>query len=168
MKIRFQNITQSGETLLELTMAAGLAVLVISALTITTIIGLRNSQLSQNQTQATKLAQEGIEKVRSLRSRNQSVCLDLGSPMPWDSVFTASDFTNKEFKLNGANCSDPSGNYLVTSAAPDLSPTTSLPFTRRLYLTKTGSKQINVTSTVSWRDYSGPHQTELITVLSNQ
>lgn len=168
MKTKLTTLTQTGETLLELTMAAGLAVLVISALTITTIIGLRNSQLSQNQTQATKLAQEGIEKVRSLRSRNQSVCLDLNSPIPWDSVFTAPDFTSKEFKLNGTGCSDPSGNYLVTSAIPDLTPTTSLPFTRRLFLTKTGSKQINVTSIVSWRDYSGPHQTELITVLSNQ
>lgn len=149
-------------------MAAGLAVLVISALTITTIIGLRNSQLSQNQTQATKLAQEGLEKVRSLRSRNQSVCLDLNSPIPWDSIFAADLAQKKEFKLNGVGCSDPSGNYLVTSAAPDLAPTSALPFTRRLYLQKTSPKQINVTSTVSWTDYSGSHQSELITILSNQ
>lgn len=148
-------------------MAAGLAVLVISALTITTIIGLRNSQLSQNQTQATKLAQAGIEQVRSIRSRNQSVCLSLNTPIFWDDLYGQS-FTKKEFKLNGPGCSDPSGAYLVTSSSPDLTPTTTLPFTRRIYLEKTTAGQINVTSVVSWNDYSGPHQTELITLLSNQ
>lgn len=159
-------INEHGETLLELTMAAGLAVLVIAALTITTIIGLRNSQLSQNQTQATKLAQEGLEKVRSLRSRNQTVCLVSNSPQNWDDLY-ASDFVKTEFKFGGSGCPEPATS-LAVSSAPDLSPTNDLPFTRRIYLEKSSSNQITVTSLVSWTDYSGPHQTQLITILSNQ
>lgn len=162
-------INQTGETLIELTMAAGLAVLVVSALTITTIIGLRNSQLSQNQAQATKLAQQGIEQVRAIRSRNQSVCLVLNNPIPWDNLYTQ-EFPDKEkdYKINGTGCSDSSGTYLVLSTTPDLSPTQALPFTRHIHLEKTSPDQISVSSVITWSDYSGPHQTELITILSNQ
>lgn len=150
-------------------MAAGLAVLVISALAITTIVGLRNSQLSQNQIQATKLAQAGIEEVRSIRSRDQSVCLAPNTPLPWDDIY-GQNFSRSEFRLNGNGCTGATGSYLVYTGdgTPDLAPTSQLPFTRRIYLEKTSSTEIMVTVTVDWNDYSGPHQSKLITILSNQ
>jgi DNA-binding NarL/FixJ family response regulator len=45
----------------------GVAIIVVGALTFATIASLRNAQFSQNQAQATKLAQEGLEKVKSLK-----------------------------------------------------------------------------------------------------
>lgn len=169
MNNNIQAVNQKGETLLELTMAAGLAVLVISALTITTIIGLRNTQLSQNQTQATKLAQEGLEHVRSIRSRNQTVCL-LSGPITWDNLLSSAVQLNKtEFKQDVSTCDATAANLAITNSGnPDLSPTPQLPFTRRIYLQKTDANQITVTAQVSWTDYSGSHHSELITILSNQ
>src|SRR5438105_921832 len=64
---------ESGQSLLEITLTLGIAALVISAIAITTIVGLQNSEYSQNQIQATKLAQEGLEAIRSMRDNDTPV-----------------------------------------------------------------------------------------------
>ena len=49
------------------------SVIVVGALVFAIIASLRNAQFSKNQSQATKLAQEGIEKVRSARDRGETI-----------------------------------------------------------------------------------------------
>lgn len=64
---------EKGQTLLELLVVLSVSVIVIGALVFATIASLRNAQFAKNQAQATKLAQDGIEKVRSGRDRNLTV-----------------------------------------------------------------------------------------------
>lgn len=61
---------QAGQSILEVVVASAVGILVVSALTFATIFSLRNANFAKNQAQATKLAQEGIEKVRSVRDRD--------------------------------------------------------------------------------------------------
>jgi type II secretory pathway pseudopilin PulG len=65
--------SQKGQSLLELIVVIAVAVIVIGALVFATFSSLRNSQFAKNQSQATKLAQEGIEQVRTFRDRDGSV-----------------------------------------------------------------------------------------------
>src|SRR5689334_17998405 len=62
-------INQKGQTLLELIVVMAVSVIITGALVFAIISSLRNAQFAKNQAQATKLAQEEIEKVRSLRDR---------------------------------------------------------------------------------------------------
>ena len=64
-----------GQSLMELVVVLAVMIFVISALTFATIASLRNAQFSQNQAQATKLAQEGMERVRTSRDRNANINL---------------------------------------------------------------------------------------------
>lgn len=73
---------QLGQTLIELVIVIAVLVLIIGALVSATIASLRNAQFSNNLTQATKLAQEGIEKVRSSRDRNKTI--SFGTITSWN------------------------------------------------------------------------------------
>ena len=66
-------LTEKGQTLMELTVVLAVAVLVVGALTFATIASIRNASFAKNQAQATKLAQEAIERVRIGRDRNQCI-----------------------------------------------------------------------------------------------
>lgn len=68
---RTQN--QYGQSLVELIVVTAVAVIVMGALTFATIASLRNAAFSKNQTQATKLAQDGLERMRGLRDRDSDI-----------------------------------------------------------------------------------------------
>lgn len=164
-------INQQGQALLELTIATGLALMVVTALTITTIIGLRNSQFAQNQLQATKLAQEGLEIVRTIRDRDYTVCLEI------DNVYKWSDLRNKNFSTprslviekNVSSCPlgagiNTSPLWLKSTPTPEIIGN----FKREIFIQGNSSlnKNIQITSRVSWTDFSGTHKSELVTKLS--
>src|SRR5689334_4691422 len=72
---------QKGQTLLELVVLVAIVVVVVSSLVFANILTSRNSQFSKNQSQATKLAQEALEKVRTLRDRDGTInTLNLAYP----------------------------------------------------------------------------------------
>lgn len=56
-----------GQTLLEVVIALGIAVIVVSLITIAVIFALDNATYGKNQNLATQFAQEGMEVVRQLR-----------------------------------------------------------------------------------------------------
>ena len=62
-----------GQTLLELIVVVTVGIVIVAALTFIIIFSLRNADLAKNQTQATKLAQEAVEKVRSIRDTDGGV-----------------------------------------------------------------------------------------------
>lgn len=66
---------QTGQSILEVIVAATVGILVVAALTFVTIFSLRNANFAKTSAQATKLAQEGIERVRTGRARGQ--CINL-------------------------------------------------------------------------------------------
>ena len=77
--------SEKAQTLLELVVVISVLVIVVSALTFATIASIRNASFAQNQLQATKLAQEGIERVRTGRDRVQSITIGGTSVTSWNS-----------------------------------------------------------------------------------
>ncbi len=166
--------TQLGQSLLEVTITLGIAVSLILALTITTLQGLQSSQFSQNQVQATKLAQEGLERVRFLRNANIPVTLG-GSdynwygnpPLIWDWDFQTYqpiiDCNQCRFQFD--SCSE--GVCQLEPFSGSGEKIADSPFTREIRIEDSDSNQKKITSRVSWTDVSGTHESKLITVLSN-
>lgn len=75
---------QYGQSLLEVIIAMTVGILVVVALVFATIFSLRNAAFAKNSAQATKLAQEGIERVRLGRDRDSSISILGSSVTSWN------------------------------------------------------------------------------------
>lgn len=62
---------QSGQSLIEVVIALLVIVVVLGALVVTILTGLKNAQFAQSQVKATKYAQEALDKIRAIRDRDQ-------------------------------------------------------------------------------------------------
>lgn len=134
--------TYSGISLLEVIIAMAVAVVLISGLVFSVTASIRNSQFAKSQTLATKLAQEGLEKIRGYRDQN-----------------TWATFTTP---VGSPNC----GNLSTMGIAAPPSP-----FTRIVACVDTTPSDVDkrkVTVTVSWTDPMGTHQSQLTSYFSNQ
>ena len=170
LKCQMSNVmrSQNGQTLLELVIVISVSVIVVGALVFATIASMRNASFSKNQAQATKLAQEGIEKVRSLRDRNEdnkvnfikrngehtSQFSDL-----WSIQFGCADsISNCYFRLI-------SGSLIggASTAFEDISTS----FRRQILIEDQddGTSQKKVTAVVTWSDFAGVHESKLTTIL---
>lgn len=182
-------MNSKGQSLIELVVALGLLAVIITILAVATITGLQNSQFSKNQALATKLAQEGQEKIRTIRARNYTVC----GPNPssptgvkdWNSIYGSDmncqatpslacsyvlatidtppaiiDCTATEFWLNNVNTTQPE--QIMNEGVN---------FDRIITIKDYGvvpnRAQKEVTVTVSWTDFSGVHSSKLVTVLAD-
>jgi type II secretory pathway pseudopilin PulG len=132
--------TQKGQTLIEAIVAIGVAVLVMSGLVVAVISAVKNAQFAKNQSLATKYALEGMELVRQDRDTNWAIFYGRISPnsyclntQPWSSGQCAS------FNLGGI-------------------------FKREAMFEQEGAdpNKVKVTMTVSWRDPTGDHKSELV------
>lgn len=184
------SVRQSGQSLMELVVVVAVAVIVVGALTFATIASLRNAQFAKHQAQATKLAQEGIERVRTGRDRNRSINSSggLDSVISWNGDANVGSIW--DYQING-NCGDitlkppvycyfnitDEGilNYLVASSAfpqgaaePIPPDPAALVFHRVIILSDESSTfgtQKTVTAIVKWRDFAGEHESRLTTIL---
>lgn len=73
---------EKGQSLIEVLVVLVLAAMMIVALITIVLVSLKNAQFAQNQTKATKLAQDTIDNIRILRDNNQNKSL-----LPNDSCF---------------------------------------------------------------------------------
>ncbi|MBI2017857.1 prepilin-type N-terminal cleavage/methylation domain-containing protein [Candidatus Daviesbacteria bacterium] len=175
LKLQFKN--QNGQSLVELIVVATVAVIVVGALTFATIAALRNAAFSKNQTKATKLAQDGLERVRTSRDRGLEVDL-LGNPDKkfsdlWGLFLTRDSCSDKpclfELTATGSlqqiniptDVQEVEGlrRYIEISdqaACPPLSSNECYKF------------QKQISAVVTWTDFSGPHESRLTTILRNQ
>lgn len=64
------NYLEKGQTLIEVLVALSAAVVVISAITVTVISSLNNTEYSRDQNLATQYSQEGLETVRNMRDQD--------------------------------------------------------------------------------------------------
>lgn len=172
---------QKGQALLEVAISVGIAIILVAAIAITTVIGLKNSQFAKNQAQATKLAQEGIERVRSVRNRDYVVCIP-GPP----AISKWSDVWSYPFGRISTGCTT-TCTYILKNNPPDQCSQTATQspfwikqaisttetetllgnFRRQILIEDTDvPSQKKVTSRVSWSDFSGDHKSELVTILS--
>lgn len=156
--------SNKGQSLIELVVVVAVAVIVVSALTFAAIASLRNASFAKSQAQATKLAQEGLEKVRTLRNRDGPVDYiraDLTHTSKfsdlWSIIFTCP--TNCYFFLNDAG-------VLMGGIATSFESIESN-FKRLFQIEEDGfsSSRKKITVIVKWTDFSGEHESKLTTVL---
>lgn len=184
-------LNDRGQNLLELVVALSVGVIVIGALAFATISSLRNTSLAKNKVQATKLAQEAVERVRSARDRNSVInfgYLDgnnnpIYNPIKWE------DETLWASRIVGPSglCGSTPDCYLKLESSNDLtwvSNSSSFPegfgegintvdgnnyqFERVIILSDepasyTYEKKIEVI--VRWKEASGPTESRLTTIL---
>lgn len=190
--------TESGQSLIEVIVASTVAVLVVTALTFATLFSLRNANFAKTSAQATKLAQEGIEWVRSGRDRNQCVFSLDSSVKSWngDSLNVAcsgsgSIWSYQISKASGCDNPKPVGddgncyftvdsNGILTNIGSDRTsfpsslaepiPATNPNFRRAVLLSDNASfaTQKTVTVVVQWNDSTGMHESRLTTILRNR
>lgn len=173
---------EEGQGLLELVIVITVVVIVLGGLTVATISTIRNASFSKNQILATKLAQEGIERVRAGRDRNYAIT-GLPGITSWngDTTGTGSIWANPlEGSCADSIASPPTYCYFkiesdgrltflssqssIPSGAENIAPNFrrvaivgdySIPF----------ATQKKVTVIVGWTDVSGTHESKLITIL---
>lgn len=122
--------------LLEIIVATGIAVLLVTGLVAATSASLRTSQYGQRRTSAIKYAQEGIETTRSLRDQ-----------MQW-SQFIALDTSAAEGTFT-TRCLDKNG---VLTLGPCLANIDSL-YTRSISFDSKGSlSRMDVSVVVLWQE----------------
>lgn len=181
---------QSGQSLIEITIMIGVAVVIVTGLVISVVNGLRNSQFAQAQTQATKLAQAGIDQVRIIRDRNYGMCLPSGpsGDQKWSAYWTFScpvcNVANGCADSNNPNTlctfnikTDTIPSCVTNSSVQPFSLNSSVqpeviagtPFTRRIlvedYNGTPNSKK--VTAIVKWTDSNGDHYSKVSTILAD-
>jgi Tfp pilus assembly protein PilV len=163
-----------GQSLIELVIGIGLITVVVGALAIVTVYSLQNTQFSKNQAQATKIAQENLEKVRTIKSANYGVCTqgqlttDCSS---WDDIWatvfgkvSASTCNGCTFNLGTCTVASVSRPFCLNYSATRA--TLSNGFTSQILLEDEADSQKKITSRVYWNDASGEHSSDLVTIFS--
>lgn len=182
--------SEKGQSLMELVVVIAVIVIVIGALVFATIASLRNSTFAKNQAQATKLAQEGIETVRTGRDRNSPIINISGvdswsGPEPFWTYHISGVCDRPDLQPPG-NCYfniDSTGQLtnigIASPVFPQLAegiPKVNPVFQRAILLSDDldhnkkfddddYTNQKEVTAIVSWTDFSGSHESKIITIL---
>ncbi len=171
-------MNQRGQSLLEMVITIGVAVVIIVALTITTVKGLQSGQFAQNQVQAAKLAQEGLERMRSFRENDVPVRLG-GVDYSWSASASqtiwgvnfdpgaCAGFGGSNCYFQFLNCPGPScyAQGIIASTEGEVIPGTI--FRRKIMIEDYSVDNKKITSIVTWSDTSGKHESKVVTVLSN-
>lgn len=153
----YYQTSRHGQTLLEIIVAVGVAVLLITGLVVGTSVSLRTSQYGQHRSKATKYAQEGIEIIRNIRDREE-----------WD-TFIALDANS-----NGSttNCLGDDG---IPSDGPLCDPNLDTIYTRDvIFLFNDGgdidgsNDRMEVTVTVLWLESGQPLDVRLDTYFTKR
>lgn len=162
-------LTSRGQSLLELVVGLSLIAAVITALAITTTYSLRNTQFSKNQALATKLAQENMEKVRTIKIANYGVCLkneELNNCSSWENIWNFNFGTGIKFVVIENACSvDGSVKPLCLKYSASVADLNN-GFTGEVIMADEASGQKRVTAKVYWTDTTGQHSSDLVTVFS--
>lgn len=176
-------INQKGQNILELVVGLGLVAVVAVAISVVTVNALKNSQFSKNQSQATKLAQETLEKVRTVRNSNFGVCSEAqmiaGSTCyAWDEIWSNQFGTISNDCIANGTCT-----YILDGACdtsfgigiesrPFCLKHSETPldlgggFSGQVFIEDEQGDQKRVTVRVYWSDTTGQHNSDLVTVIS--
>lgn len=163
---------QSGQSLVEVLVVLTLAIIIMVALVIVILTGLKNSQLAQSQTKATKYAQDAIEQITTLRDRDSTLKLTGVEPDPKFSYLYTLDFALVNTCIS-AKCYFKLGSDLT----PSLQQISNFELidhdlgdgglVRQIYLENgSGADEKKLTVKVLWSDSSGVHESNLQTFLT--
>lgn len=157
-------MSNKGQTLIEVIVVITVGLLVVASLTFATLFSLRNAKFSQNQNQATKLAQEGLEKVRSIRDRDPEGQVSYYNS-PEDHRIKFSQLWNVNFVCDN-NCYFYLASGVLTGGTKDNYEIVSS-FERQFKIEDGAPANLEkrVTVIVRWNDSTGIHNSEQTTVL---
>lgn len=163
---------EKGQSLIEVLVVLVVASMMIIALIMIILTSLKNAQFAQNQTKATKIAQDTIDQIRILRDSNQNGTLTIsaGSPACFKELWN-SDSTNN-FSCGGSSCyykliaSPLHLNIESTGFKEDLGDG----FSRQIKVNQTtpndaNNKEVLLIIEISWIDSTGEHNSNLETYL---
>lgn len=172
-------VSVQGQSLIEVIIASAAGILIVAALVFTTLFSLRNANFAKTSAQATKLAQEGIEKVRTIRNRDVlgSVYFTACPPEPEScspsnggDVPTASKFSDLWVIKMRDSC-DPCyfilNNNVLNQSVPTGFDDLGNGLKRQVQISDDANYDIQKTITVivQWSDATGPHESKLVTIL---
>lgn len=183
----------SGQTLIEVVVALSIAIVVLGALVIAVVNGIRNAKFAQNQAIATKYAQDTVEELRAIRGRNLNVTnnngtftgctgnqcpfsLYLGALPPCSGIcnyyyFTLNDsslaLTDQASTLKTDNLGNGFTRTILMCVNSSTQPQCQIPFvTLNPPLPNLVATEKLFVVQVSWTDVSGAHISNLQTVLA--
>lgn len=158
---------QSGQSLIEITVAFTLAAIVLGALIILVLTGLKNSQFAQNQGKATKYAQEAIDQIRNIRDMDEEIA-GLASTYKFSDIWSIDPFNldcegsqpGRYFKIEV--------NSLIEVSCPlNTGHNIGSGLTRQiLFQDGDNSDEKKVIVKVKWTDSSGEHESNLQTIIT--
>lgn len=164
---------EKGQSLVEVLVVGVVSAIMIIALVMIILNSLKNAQFAQNQTQATKIAQDTIDKIRILRDNNSTNTLTKsGSP---SACFNELWNATGNFKCDDISqtSGDPVCYYqLISDSSLDkvdyINSSVDLTggFSRRITVRQTNADEVRMTVTILWKDTSGEHNSVLETVIT--
>ena len=142
---------QKGQTLVEITLAMGVASIVIVGLSILAISSLKNAQDAVRRSESQKFANAGVEAV--LFFKNSQGFNDAIFPAVGVTDFYCMNNSAELLPIADTNCAldstlDPNGDKVV-------SPTTGLAYYRVLSIERLDDDNMRVVSTILWEDTQG-------------
>jgi hypothetical protein len=141
--------SHSGQSLVEVLVALGVALLVIVALIRATAISMKGSGFSKTQARGTRYAQEAIEWIRGQRDEGWS---NLNSRTPDTGLATYCLNDLSSWPASSGECTD----YSLD-----------VKFKREAVLSNEGGGKIGVVVTVKWLEVGGERQSRLNTYFTN-
>ena len=148
--IRYTVYPNLGQSLIEVVVSVGIAVLLATALITTALITQKTARSAKNNTIATKLAQESVEKIRVFRDRNGFGVLANGSCYTLDSSNPSPLVWQLKECIDGEVIRREENTYIRKIAIVD---------------TATLNNKL-ITVTVSWEEPSGGKSVSTQTILS--
>ncbi len=150
MTTEISRLTNKAQTLVEVIIALGAAVIIVTAITKVVIASLANTQFSRDQVIATQYAQEGIEFMKRMKVTNWSTfnTYATGTYCLGGDISSISSLTSA-----GTGCGVNVGNiyvrtiYILRNSSFCLTPTVPAPSP-----TTVPTNGTQITSTVSWTD----------------
>lgn len=142
---------QKGQSLLEVLLALGVAIIIIVSLSALAVYGLRNAQHGKNVETATRLAGQGAEQVRTVRDRQS---WQVFRTYPVNSCFQVetSNWTLQQAGCGGVPLLNEFSNFLREIRLTDA--------------TTGAGEGRKITVTVFWTDTAGTNQINTDTILT--
>lgn len=177
MNLKNLDKNEKGQSLIEVLVVGIVSAIMILALIMIILNSLKNAQFAQNQTQATKLAQDTIDKIRILRDKNSSLAIS-GTycfNAIWPTVTTDPLYCGTNKYCYFKSPSDTSIDFVGTDFYPPGTPTLvteDLPggFSRQIRVSQTDTTYpntfVNLIVTINWSDSSGAHSSQLETIIT--
>ncbi len=135
--------SQSGQTLIEVIIAAGLVVLVLTTLVSGISIGVRNSRIAKDQATAKEYVRESLESLRNLRDQ-----------AGWETFYAISKTGNPYCMKTLPADYKAFANLTNTACGTNVNNMISGQFYRQIQITKPTASSIQAVATVTWNDGS--------------